>query len=339
MKYNDYSVDDFVTEESFQSYVLKLKQEDIVFWQNYLDQNPNLKEKTNQAASIIGAIAVHPVPVSEIFKSQDLARLTNSINRTHEPKVLYSPVVKWAMGMAASLLLIIGMVYIQSDLALPSSTVVAQVLLEKSNPRGQKSIVTLPDGSKVNLNAESSVKYVENEGRREIYLQGEAFFKVKKDASKPFVVYSGDISTTALGTSFNVRAYADDQFTQVYLVTGKVAIENKKKKSATKHILLPGNGMIYDKQEGELANVDLDEVELLAWKDGNLRFVNADFQLVRKELERWYGVKIEINKSPNTTWEINGSFKNQSINNVLQSIQYTTAFEYTIEDKTVKINF
>lgn len=340
MKYRDYSVDDLMNEESFQSYVLKLKEEDVAFWKDYLNKEPSLNENAKAAADAICAFSIRPEPVSERIKTEDLKRLEYAMR---DGKGMSSssqlPIVKWAVGIAASLLLAVGVVYLQPLVNGTSDQQVEQMLLEKSNPVGRKSVVTLPDGTKVNLNAASSLRYSEKNGRREVFLTGEAFFKVKRDTLRPFTVYSGDVSTTALGTSFNVKAYEEDQFTKVYLVTGKVAIESKKRGKNNTHILLPGNGIVYDKQASELKEAEFDADHLLGWKEGSLKFASADFALVKKELERWYGVEIEVSGQLTEPWAINGSFKNQTLNNVLQSIQYTTAFDYQIEGETVKIKF
>ena len=340
MNYQDYSVDDLINEESFQSYALGLKKEDVAFWEDCLNKQPNLKENADLAASAIRAIKITPEPVSESIVAEDFQRLSKALNQYSNRKESTSPNwAKWVSGLAASIILAVGLFYLQPYLVNENDELADQVLIEKSNPSGRRSLVTLPDGTKVNLNAASSLQYFERNGKREVFLKGEAFFKVKRDTQKPFTVFSGDLSTTALGTSFNVRAYEDDPITKVYLVTGKVAIESNRKGAKNKQILLPGNGITYDKRINELNTADFSAEDMLGWKEGSLKFVNADFDKVKKELERWYGVKIEVSGQLTNPWEINGSFKNQSIKNVLQSIQYTTDFEYEIEDKLVRINF
>src|SRR5690606_21518010 len=116
----------------------------------------------------------------------------------------------------------------------------------KSNPIGQKSIIQLADGSKVVLNADSELKFLDNfgQGHREIYLKGEAFFEVALDSLRPFTVYSGESVTMALGTSFNINSY-DNKKVQIQLATGKVKVIHEDKEKEPVY-LDPGEEVIVE---------------------------------------------------------------------------------------------
>jgi ferric-dicitrate binding protein FerR (iron transport regulator) len=133
---------------------------------------------------------------------------------------------RW-VSIAATILVIalVGMSYFAST-DINNVDEVHASIVHKSNPAGQKSKVFLPDGSIAWLNSESSISYESEfkDSSRHIHLTGEAFFEVKKDSIRPFVVYSGAISTTALGTSFNINAFNESNIT-VSLTTGKVNVE------------------------------------------------------------------------------------------------------------------
>ena len=209
----------------------------------------------------------------------------------------------------------------------------------KINPSGQKSTHFLPDGSKVYLNAESSISYVrEFEGdKRIIDLRGEAYFEVTKNPEKPFVVKSNDLMTTALGTAFNVRAYANENKLSVALTEGKVRVTSTSIEN--EFFLNPGEQLQYyiDSKSSAKANFDTDE--MVGWINGLIKFEDANFTEVRSRLERWFGVKIQNNKEPSTNWRYTGEFENQSLEMILEGMKLTKNFDYKMERKKVEIMF
>ena len=189
----------------------------------------------------------------------------------------------------------------------------------KSNPDGRKTTFELPDGTRVNLNAASELKYVDDieNSKRIVYLTGEAFFDVAKDKTKPFMVITKGISTTALGTSFNIKAYSDYPLVKVLLMTGKVGVEYLSAK-ASGLILNPGMGAEYDSENGKLIAKDFNFEKELGWKQGIIILDNVGFPEVINQLERWYGVNIQIqNKQKAGQWNYSGRFQNESLENVL----------------------
>jgi transmembrane sensor len=159
-----------------------------------------------------------------------------------------------------------------------------------SNPRGSKVInMSLADGSKVWLNAGSSLTYpvsfIGNE--RKVSVTGEAYFEVAHDASRPFIVNNGTMDVRVLGTHFNVNSFKDDgNDIKVTLLEGSVKIENG---NAT-GILKPGQQGVVTSDVKVLDNVNLDQV--MAWKNGYFQFDNASLQNVLKEISRWYDVDV-----------------------------------------------
>ena len=214
--------------------------------------------------------------------------------------------------------------------------------IEKSNPRGQKSTVFLRDGSKVILNSKSSIKYASNFGQanRDVELVGEAFFEVVKKEQLPFNVVSGDLITTALGTSFNINAYPSQQHIQVSLVTGKTKTLLNGTNQAI--FLVPGQSIDYDSRDGEMIKESFDSREVLSWKEGVLYFENKKFEEVVTILEEWYDVEINLNYGNQNKSEfddVNGEFKNESLENVMKVMKHSRDFDYEIKGKTVNIQF
>jgi len=249
--------------------------------------------------------------------------------------------LKPALKVAASMALVISTVFIYTKVSeYNSDQVTTQISFQtKSNPQGRKSTIFLKDGSKVILNSESSISYDENfsSGIREINLEGEAFFEVVKNPEKPFVVKSGGVSTIALGTSFNVRNYKEDNIA-VSLVTGKVRVD-KEGKSGMDNILMPGEKLIYFREKGQFKKQKYNDYEDLLWKDGILSFKKASISDVVSNLERWYGVEIEITVPSNKKVSYGGVFKDQNLKQVLEAVGFTLNFDYNIDGKKVKIMF
>lgn len=246
------------------------------------------------------------------------------------------------VGVAAVFLLMIGALsylWLQIDSA-PAVLSGNTALVVRENPAGQKSKIVLTDGTIVWLNSESKMSYPSdfNDTIRRIVLTGEAYFQVAKDADRPFVVVSGELQTTALGTAFNVRYYVGDSVATVFLVEGKVKIEDVKKPGSLV-FLEPGWGV-----RSKVDGIDLHRFTDLAekwtgWRDGILFFDNAGILEVVKACERWYSVEFSIKGTPPEGWQFTGKFKNEYLENVLESMRYGKDFDYSIQNKHVELIF
>lgn len=254
------------------------------------------------------------------------------------------------MKVAAVMLLLIctGIIfwYIDSTTVHITDQVASKTVIEKTNPRGQKSTLFLRDGSKVILNSSSSVKYSNDFGEtnRDIELIGEAFFEVAKNERLPFNVVSGDIITTALGTSFNIQAYPAQKEVQVSLVTGKTRISFNETKSADSFVnfLDPGQSLTYDSHNRVFVKDSFNPKEVLSWKDGILYFENKEFSEAKRMLEEWYDVDIKVdygNTDELMHRGIKGEFRNQSLESILKVMNHARDFDYEIKGKKISIRF
>ncbi|MFT7032133.1 MAG: transmembrane sensor [Cyclobacteriaceae bacterium] len=237
--------------------------------------------------------------------------------------------------VAASIFVYYGISQYHSDSQLSTNFII------KENPKGRKSTIFLKDGSKVILNSESSITYDENfsSTSREIVLTGEAFFYVAKNPNKPFIVKSGEISTTALGTSFNVRNFKNENIT-VSLIAGKVNVEKTGNHfNHEQNTLLPGEKITYIRSSNEFAKLKYNDSEELLWKDGILSFDQSSIPTAFARLERWYGVSIITNSRDHKDVSYGAIYKDQSLEQVLEAMGFTLNFDYSIEGKKVNINF
>jgi ferric-dicitrate binding protein FerR (iron transport regulator) len=169
-----------------------------------------------------------------------------------------------------------------------SATTPAQ-LMALSVPRGHDYHLTLADGTQVWLNAESRLEFPDrfNNDTREVRLQGEAYFEVKKDAKRPFIVHSDYLTTRVLGTSFNVRAYSARD-AAVTLVTGRVKVNA----GETAQVLKPGQQASLTKLQ--LTVKDVDTYPVTQWKEGFFYFDNQTLFSIMQELARWYNVNVSF---------------------------------------------
>lgn len=217
-------------------------------------------------------------------------------------------------------------------------------MISKSNPTGQKSLIQLPDGSKVWLNSDSRISYQErfSDSLRSIMLEGEAYFEVVSDSLRPFVVDFEPLSVTVLGTAFNISAFEAEKDLKVTLVEGSVKVSNA---NLTANLILePGTGLIYSKEKNDFhefskyGNPELFH-KTTEWRNGKLIFDGRNFEDFVQEIKRWYGVQVQVNGTPPRGWNIRASFENEVLTNVMDAISYNKGFRYLLRDKELIIMF
>ncbi len=205
------------------------------------------------------------------------------------------------------------------------------------NPTGHKSKITLPDNSIIYLNAESTLSYQKgfSDSIRYVQLEGEAYFDVEPDANRPFVVETDGIETMALGTSFNIRNYPEDNSINVSLLTGKVKVTDNQ--AANEVFLEPFEHVAFSKDNRSLKMTKLEIDNKSIWKDGIVYFQSSNFSNVIKTLERTYDVEFDTSGYTSTDWSYTGKFDNMSLEIVLTRIGYSEGFSSKIEGSTIQI--
>ena len=199
---------------------------------------------------------------------------------------------------------------------------------------GQKSTITLSDGTTIRLNSGSSLRYPEvfQEGTREVFLEGEAFFDVTRDENSPFIVQTTVVTTRVLGTSFNIQAFPEERIS-VTVATGRVEVTTDTPNDASNVLLTPNHQAIYDPVKKSLVTTQVDIENVLAWKNSILKFDDATLSEVSSVLERWYNVEIEFKSDKIKNCVISGQYKEQSLKHVLESIQYMYSVDYSFQTK------
>ncbi|WP_333626293.1 FecR domain-containing protein [Sphingobacterium siyangense] len=169
----------------------------------------------------------------------------------------------------------------------------SKLILELATPLGGIYQITLPDGTKVWLNAGSSLKYPMSfaKNERRVRLEGEAFFEVTKDSARPFKVLSKGQEIEVLGTAFNVNAYPDNTAIKTTLVNGKVKLSNDKRYSEAIY-LLPGQQST-NTNNGKIQLANVDTAPFTAWKEGLFYFDETPLSDALQQIGRWYNVEVK----------------------------------------------
>ncbi|SEM83526.1 FecR protein [Mucilaginibacter gossypiicola] len=211
-----------------------------------------------------------------------------------------------------------------------SHTSKSEVYNTAATPQGGQYQFILADGTKVWLNASSTIKYpvVFNAKERRVELTGEAYFEVAHNAKKPFKVISNGQTVEVLGTHFNINAYNDEQAVKTTLLEGSVKVSAGK----VSNIIKPGQQARFDHGSIDVMNVDPDEV--VAWKNGFFFFEDNNIQEVMRQLSRWYGVEIKYEgqlPSRRFSGEIS---RNVNLSQILDILSFKQ-IHYKIDGKTI----
>lgn len=208
---------------------------------------------------------------------------------------------------------------------------------------GQKRSLQLPDGTLASLNSGSTIRIPSNYGKtsRHIELTGEAFFMVKHDAAKPFSINTGKITIADIGTSFNIKAYPDDQQIRVAVESGIVEIDKTAagaKPETFAKSLTRNQQFVYDKPSGKhsVGKVAVDNI--IAWRKNTLNFENASFDEIARTLERWYNVSVTLENNNRNYRHYTVSFNNEPVDKVLRVLKSLSGMNYHVNNNQISIN-
>lgn len=338
-RYETYSSSDFIQDDFFLKWVKDNNAEATLFWEKWIKLHP---EKQNDVEVAKHTIKNLQYKVSYSLTDEEYTQVFENIlrsnSKTSSKKSTYNiSNLKYA---AVLIPLVIAIYFLSSDFLKVSTLEKPSVEInyeERYYPNGKKATLKLSDSTKININADSKIKFPKNFNglaSREIYLEGEAFFDVKRDTLKPFKVHTGILTTEVLGTSFNVDANPKLDIVQITVSSGKVAVYDK---TGNRIILMPGEYVIYDKKDNTFSKHSSKNLEkIIGWTQGKLFFDNEPIEEVFKVLERWYGV--EFIGEEDVSGVYTGMFENTSLEKVLDGIGYTSNFNYKIKGKLIYIN-
>ncbi|MEQ8882080.1 MAG: FecR domain-containing protein [Cyclobacteriaceae bacterium] len=325
MKYRDYSVVDFVTDDFFVAWVKHPNEESSTFWKEYISSNPGQRQVISDARSLV--LSISYTKTKPLTSDEYLDTFENIVKGT--PRTGF----KWqkiTLPVAAAVALIATFTMILSPLNSTESFPAKEkrVTVTKENPRGQKSISILPDGTKIHLNAESEliIDSLFGYSERKVYLTGEAYFDVAENQSKPFVIQTKELTTTVLGTSFNIRSYEDEGEASIAVVSGKVEVTHP----AGNTFQLRANELLrFETKDNHTQTEKINNLtHHVGWKDGLLTFENDEFDQVKEKIEKWYDVTIQTDFDHSAQGLYSASYDNKSLIKVLDGWSYTSGFSY-----------
>lgn len=338
MKYEDYQVWDFLQDQFFVSWVREPTIESDAFWSEWIGAHPHRIATLEEAAQIIKTIRYADV---EPLQQREKAEILETILRRRQTEShIHSKnrYIKLAVRIAASVVLgITAYLWIGPDSKIERDKEDKIEFITRSNPKGQKSLITLPDGTNVKLNAESSLTFNSNYGinNRIVSLNGEAFFDVKENPNMPFIIRTGKLQTKVLGTSFDVRSYESEENIQIVVVTGEVEVSDS---LGTSVILNPKEVLEYSIYDGNIRrSICKDFKRAIGWKDGFLVFDNEPIDKVVDKIEGWYGVDVKFANGCHIAGFYTGEYHNKSLERVMDGISYASGFQYQIVNDTTVI--
>lgn len=207
-----------------------------------------------------------------------------------------------------------------------------------SVPKGKTFVIVLSDGTKITLNAGSSLQYPTKFNKatteREVYLNGEAFFEVEYENKTPFIVHTEELNIRVLGTKFNLSAYKEDKSAYAVLVDGKIQAENPNDK--TKLEVSPGCKVYY--KDGTLKTKKVSLEKHTAWINGELLFIDDSFEVIKNKLERRYDIGISNTFEALNDIVITANFSSETIEQVLETFKAYKDFDYVQKDNQIIIS-
>lgn len=346
----DYRTQDFLEDESYIEWMRSGKPTHNI-WTTRLKQHPELLDEARKAEEILERLnfsepAAPSYRIDRIKRNLDskIDDLPRAVEKLTFHSSITEPKPENKKGLFVRLIAIaavVSLVIVSVLIFRPETQNPVDIaVLTKETGKGQKLTVHLSDGSTVKINSMSSISYNEffTDSSRVLYLTGEAFFDVARDSLRPFKVITKNITTTALGTSFNIKSMKSGYSTTVFLESGKVSVENTEVADYEKVFLEPGQQAFSTKEQSiKIQPFDPDN---LVWKDGILVFNKDSYQEVFEKLGNWYGVKFHINghEDTNINWDYTGRFKNETLRNVLKSIAYVKKFSFELEKEEVVVD-
>lgn len=348
-------LDDFLENERFRGWVKGQHPEDAAFWKNWQAANPEKIQLYELAVSTLLLLEGNaPLSTDEEIKGK-VERLIARIEQQPEARTL--PLRSYISWVAAALVLVsLGVGWLTWKNHLPTYDTIVNLTKpdapreqwkKQSNDNEHPLLINLPDGSSVLLSKGSQVRYEEkmNKSQREIYLEGEGFFEVAKNPDRPFLVYTKGLTTKVLGTSFRVRAFADEPNVTVSVKTGKVTVlPNSSRKTAVKgkeFTLLPNEEVSLIKENDEYVRQPA-ELKSAVTSIPDIQTQSFDFNFtpvseVFEELEKTYGVKIEYDKVKMRNCTLTATLSDEPFLDKVRLICLGTESTFELTDNTIRI--
>jgi ferric-dicitrate binding protein FerR (iron transport regulator) len=344
------ALDELLVDESFLNFYYRKDEADILEWEDWAEDHCEHQELIKQAFEQLEKLSLKWKQEHITNKFEDL---NENLKDEKALQISYRrlQVIRWVA--AVILFLGIGWWYflqsnsksiIYAELVANAST----TLIEKENNTDKPLLITLSDGSSILLQHGSRLSYPANfEGdKREVYLDGEAFFEVAKNPEKPFVVYANELVTKVLGTSFNIKSFKEQKDIQVIVHTGKVSVFklNEVKNSKNLKILegvliIPNQQINFDKEKSNFSKSLVEQTEMLSeMPKYNFEFKDVSATSVFSTIQKAYGISIVYDEELLKECPVTASLSDEPLYGKLDLVCNAIEAEYQLIDGQVIIN-
>ena len=229
-----------------------------------------------------------------------------------------------------------GLTYLQAKAQQVKDTEILYNTLKV--PTGGFYQLELSDGTRVWLNAESELRFPVQfvAGQRDVYLKGEAYFDVRRDTARRFVVHLNESNVTVLGTSFNIKAYGDENYIYTTLVEGRVRFTSEKDQQQV--TLKPGMQSVLDLASGKTELKEVDVEQFVAWRQGRFVFASTTLEDLMCQLKRWYDIDVEYVVPGVKRYEFRGAInRDMDLMDVLSIVEKTSNVIFDVQGRTIKV--
>ncbi len=285
----------------------------------------------------------------------------SSADSMDETRPVFTRRRNWLIAAAFAAICLSVFLLAQKNAAFPLQNAQAGTpqKMEVHTQFGNRTKLLLSDGTQVWVNSGSKILYDKdfNKETREIQLEGEAYFIVTKDSSRPFIIHTAKMDVRVLGTQFNVKAYEHAKTVETSLVSGSITVTLKK--NDKKYTLVPnqklllfttddavknwkqGKKIVADSAGVVIDDLNLQDPELqkpeIGWTRNILSFEDESFEDVAAKMERWYNVSFQFKNEKRRLQYLSGAFENETIEEALAALKITTGFNYRVSGKSVLI--
>lgn len=356
------SINELLVDESFLNYYYKKDDADILEWEDWAEAHSERTQLINEAFLMLDKLSLkwNREQIEQKFKSVNTDFvLENSIKLSIFRRPLY---IRWA---AAAVILLIGFGWIYVKQLNSASVIYKELvenatieLIERENDSEKPLLVTLSDGSSILLQKGSRLSYpaIFKDDKREVYLDGEAFFEVAKDPKKPFFVYANELVTKVLGTSFTIKSYKGQKNIQVIVRTGKVSVyrfdEIKKSieligktptaistKTLEGVVIIPNQQINFDKTKSNFSKSLIEQPEMLSdMPRYNFEFKDVSAAKVFETIQKAYGISIVYDDELLKSCPVTASLSDEPLYGKLELICQAIEAEYQLIDGQIIIS-
>lgn len=347
---SQFNAEDFLVDSTFQQYCAGSDKLCSEYWEKYIAAHPEQANVIAEARKLHFILSGNKRPLNNQLNS-----LKESYNSENSLKVAGN--YKW-LKVAAAILMVasIGILYRSYQVGNTEVVLVAKTFQTKS---GERKKITLPDGSTVLLNAQSSLSIGKefNQTFREVTLRGEGYFDVIHNKNKPFKVRTEEFNINVLGTSFNVKAYPDETSSEATLIKGLITMEAVNGNGGT-ITLKPSQKVTFYKTEvakearkaakpaATRPEIIINHYTLIkdstivetAWTQNRIEIYDQDFDEIRSVLEKWFNVEIKFKNPDVEKYRFTATFSHESIDQVMSALQKVENFKYEIKGNQVIIS-